>query len=375
MLKRKKVVNSEYHFKRCLGEGLSSTVFEAIRSNSSGIQGETVAVKVLKSENSVSWLQNEFESLRKVSSPYCVRVLGHEAFEDGPALILEFVDGVTLFELGRNFQLNAREIKQIEIQVHKGLLAIQSAGCFHGDLNPKNILVTCDGIVKLIDFGSFTYASSENNQLIGSLPYISENIWQGDAPSFESDCASWALIAEDLRTCFARVPLDKESARKRARELNFSILEFNESTGCTMDIAAKVKKLIAARADSVSTAIISRNSDLDPKTKRNWALNIAKRKFFAGAVAAMCIALLFPAQSLLSEPLKAAEPAILLVRTHAWTELNVNGIDKGYAPLNLNNLPPGKYRIQYKRPRGSGELTLHLNPGQRRLLRDSDFKD
>ncbi len=363
MLKTKKIVNSEYQFNRCLGEGLSSTVYEAVRSNSSGIQSERVAVKILKSENSVSWLQNEFETLRRVNSPNCVRVLGHESFEEGPGIILELIDGVTLFELGQKFQLNDSEISQIGAQVYSGLHAINAAGCAHGDLNPKNILISRSGNVKLIDFGSFASAS----ELIGSLPYISTQIWQGERAGLESDLASWCLIACDLRTQFRFLPGNKEEALKRAAEIT-SCDEFLELPQSKASIALMVSELLSRQASSVGTAIISRKS----------------RSAFADpiktALALIVTAVIFPAQNLLSEPLKAADlkpekPASLLIRTHAWTEVSVNGKSKGYAPITLNNLPPGNYRIKYKRSREEGEMVLSLNPGQNRLLRDADFRD
>ena len=373
MLKSKKVVNSQYDFVRCLGEGLSSTVYEALRSNSSGIKSEQVAVKVLKSENSVSWLQNEFETLRRVNSGYCVRVLGHEAFDEGPALVLEFIEGVTLFELGRAFQLSQQEIGQIGTQVHEGLQAIKLAECTHGDLNPKNILLTRSGDVKLIDFGSFSNA--DESELIGSLPYIPKQIWLGERASFESDLASWNLIARDLEGQFACLPKDRESARRRACEESagtFSVVS-EQSDDARLSLSVKVQQLLTSRSVYIQTAVLSRDAAKEDRSKSRLT------KASAFAMASFVLAVLLPMHNFLSEPLKAAEapaePASLLIRTHEWTEVSVNGISKGYSPVNLHNLAPGKYRIKYKRPRGAGELVFLLNPGQKRLLKDADFKD
>ena len=373
MLKTKKRVNSEYHFVRCLGEGLSSTVYEAVRSNSSGIQNEQVAVKILKSENSVSWLQNEFESLRRVNSPHCVRVLGHESFEEGPGIILELIDGVTLFELGQKFKLSDSEISQIGAQVCTGLHAIDAAGFAHGDLNPKNILISRSGDVKLIDFGSFSHAS----ELIGSLPYISEQVWRGERARLESDLASWNLIACDLRSQFRNLPANKDEARSRAcatskRASEVSIrTELADSLIAKESIALKAQSLLAISSNLVSTAVIFRDS-------RSKSAGSIENRIFRGALALIVLAVIFPAQDLLSEPLKAAEkpmlPASLLIRTHAWTEVAVNGKTKGYAPVTLHNLPPGNYRIKYRGSRGEGEMAVSLNPGQKRLLKDADFK-
>lgn len=332
MLKTKKVVNNEYHFIRCLGEGLSSVVYEATRSNSSGISSERVAVKVLKSENSVSWLQNEFESLRKVNSPYCVRVLGHEAFEEGPALVLEFVDGISLFELGSRFKLVDEEISSIEEQVLEGLGAIASCDLVHGDLNPKNILIDRNGSVKLIDFGSF----AKSAELIGTPAYMTIDVLNGEKPSSESDFESWKLVRKDLKRGFGHVGAQSEST-----------------------LSQKVERLLKEKSLSQQTVVVSspgRNPKLTP------------------FLIILMLAVL-PSQNLMSEPIKSADSSALQVRTNQWTELEINGENKGYSPLNLNRLPSGLYHIKYKRPRGSGELTLFLNPGQKRVLVDRDFKD
>lgn len=337
MLKSKRVVNSEYHFVRCLGEGLSSVVFEATRSNASGIANERVAVKVLKSENSVLWLQNEFECLSKVNSPHCVRVLGHEDFDEGPALVLEFINGVTLFALASRFKLTEAEISYIETQVISGLRAISETGCAHGDLNPKNILLTTEGVVKLIDFGAFVDAK----EIFGAAPYVSSKILAGERPNFESDLESWSLIRRELN-------IERDS----------------QMDSPALSLTAKVLKLSQEKSLGQQTAVLKTNSR-----------NHKTRMLELVILAAMVVLMLFPAQTLLSEPLKAADPSSISVRTSQWTEITINHVSKGYAPLNLTNLPSGMYHIQYKRPHGSGELTFFLNPGQKRVLRDSDFRD
>ena len=69
-----------------------------------------------------------------MNSPNCVRVLGHESFEEGPGIILELIEGVTLFELGQRFHLSDEEISQLGSQVCLGLRAIEAAGDW-----PKNM--------------------------------------------------------------------------------------------------------------------------------------------------------------------------------------------------------------------------------------------
>jgi serine/threonine protein kinase len=353
-MNNKVVVSNEYKFIRCLGEGLSSTVYEATRSNSSGMSCEQVAVKVLKSENSVSWLQNEFESLRKVNSPNCVRVLGHESFAEGPALVLEFINGVSLFELGSEFELSEDEIGEIASQAMRGLTDIASAGFAHGDLNPKNILINREGVVKLIDFGSFR----ESSEIIGSVPYMSNRIWNGEDPSLESDIESLAIVLSDVRTQFKNVPTSLSEAKNRSSiPRSFSQEPSNRSRKL---LGKKVSDQLQRQIPHIETAVFSRKSAPNPGRKAAWMMILVGSVFF-------------PAQTLLSTPIKQAEPALIHVRTLQWTQIKINGVSRGYAPLNLNGLQPGAYKLQYERQSGKGEILVYLNPGRKVVLKDADF--
>src|ERR1035437_9654097 len=100
-----------------LGEGSQGSVYKALRSDRSSGLRQIVAVKILHSKTAVSLWRQEFESLSRVRSNYCVQVLSFEWFKRRPALILEFVEGASLAQLGQMCILNDDEIYEISAQL------------------------------------------------------------------------------------------------------------------------------------------------------------------------------------------------------------------------------------------------------------------
>jgi len=67
--------------------------------------------------------------------------------------ILEYVDGATLLELTQKGHHSDGQIAAVLEGLLEGLLYLQKREISHGDLFLRNIMVSRDGIVKIIDFG------------------------------------------------------------------------------------------------------------------------------------------------------------------------------------------------------------------------------
>src|SRR5690348_7962163 len=127
-----------YRLVEFLGEGLNSCVYRAFKEDKDlGVRHE-VALKILKSETQVAAWRSEFSRLAKVRSPYCVALLGWEVVDTRPALVLEYVKGVTLEDLRRFGDLSVENINEICAQALLGLSDLDEAGLFHGDLSLHN---------------------------------------------------------------------------------------------------------------------------------------------------------------------------------------------------------------------------------------------
>jgi serine/threonine protein kinase len=145
-----------YELLEAIGEGGMGEVYRAVRVD--GMYDKQVAIKLihggLSTEFFISRFRNERQILANLEHPNIARLLDGGVTAEGlPYVVLEFVPGVPIdeycavHELGIAARLNLfREVCSAVQYAHQNLIV-------HRDLKPGNILVTTDGIPKLLDFG------------------------------------------------------------------------------------------------------------------------------------------------------------------------------------------------------------------------------
>src|SRR6202165_681793 len=120
--------------------------------------GREVAIKILASRHEVTQERRErfLQEARAASAlnhPNIV-VLHDVGSEDGnDFLVMELVRGKTLDQLRGNRSLAVRDAVKYAIPIADALACAHSAGILHRDLKPSNIMVTDDGVPKILDFG------------------------------------------------------------------------------------------------------------------------------------------------------------------------------------------------------------------------------
>ncbi|MEO7430914.1 MAG: protein kinase [Dokdonella sp.] len=141
---------------RVIGEGGSSTVFEAQREVEGASQH--VALKLLRqsllSPDARRRFGREQRALIQLQHPNIARMVEGGVTEGGQAYIaLELVDGqpITAYADGRN--LGVRERLGLFMTVCKAVDSAHRALIVHRDIKPSNVLVNTEGEVKLLDFG------------------------------------------------------------------------------------------------------------------------------------------------------------------------------------------------------------------------------
>jgi serine/threonine-protein kinase len=147
-------------------------------------------------------------------------------FENQLLMLMEFVDGITLDELVRGGPLRLDEAINYIAQVCDALAYAHSKGIIHRDLKPSNMMLTPDGVVKLLDFGIAKFAQdrsmTKTGFLVGSLPYISPEQIEGLADiDARTDVYSLGITLYQLVT--GRVPFEADSEyslmRKHLQEM------------------------------------------------------------------------------------------------------------------------------------------------------------
>ena len=105
---------------------------------------------------------------------------------------MEFVEGKTLGVLLKEKELSLKEVVDIALQIAEGLNAAHKKGIVHRDIKPDNIMVTDEGLVKIMDFGLAKLKGSskltKTHSTLGTLSYMSPEQARGkkltNAPIF-----------------------------------------------------------------------------------------------------------------------------------------------------------------------------------------------
>jgi formylglycine-generating enzyme required for sulfatase activity len=96
----------------------------------------------------------EGQKLAQINHPNVVRV--EDSFEEGDTgyLVMELIPGNSLKTILEQKRLSTDEIERVMAQVVAGLAAVHKQKMYHLDLKPDNLMMTSDGVAKLIDFGA-----------------------------------------------------------------------------------------------------------------------------------------------------------------------------------------------------------------------------
>lgn len=145
-----------YRIERPLGRGGMGQVYLAVRE-AAGFR-QTVALKVMRRGLDTDDLIRRFRAERQILAgldhPNISRLLDVGAMEDGrPYFVMEYVEGRTLTDHARDNDLSIPERLRLFRTICGAVHHAHQALVVHRDLKPGNILVSADGVPKLLDFG------------------------------------------------------------------------------------------------------------------------------------------------------------------------------------------------------------------------------
>jgi len=127
-------------------------------------------------------------------------------------VLMEYVDGKPLEQFR-----TAEVALQADLcrQVGEGLAAMHAKGFVHADMKPNNVMVTSDGLVKIIDFGQSCPVHTRKERVQGTPDYIAPEQVRKEALTPQTDIFNlgatmyWLLTGEHVPTL---IPKKKRSA-------------------------------------------------------------------------------------------------------------------------------------------------------------------
>src|SRR5262249_52984125 len=138
------------------GQGGMGEVYRAMRAD--GQYEKAVAIKLVRGGYDSAVLLERFRHERQILAsldhPNIARLLDGGTTEDGiPYLIMELIEGDRIDSYSDALQLSITERLQLFCQICSAVHYAHQRLVIHRDLKPGNILVTSEGVPKLLDFG------------------------------------------------------------------------------------------------------------------------------------------------------------------------------------------------------------------------------
>lgn len=205
------ILDGRYQLDKPIGPGGTSTVY----SGKDLRTGARIAVKILNAdmhEHLLGFFGQEGRVAARHTCPHLVQAIDFGKHEDCAFTVFKFVDGISLFNLGRDNPLPWRRVARIAIQILAALDALHTSGIVHCDLHPSNILVQRDleglDFAVVIDVGfafvippkRITGSPEPSKYIFGMCRYIAPERRAGDAPGPRSDLYSVGVLLWELLT-------------------------------------------------------------------------------------------------------------------------------------------------------------------------------
>ncbi len=116
-----------------------------------------------------------------------------------PYYVMEYIEGAPLDRiLRKQKRLTTRETLDIALQVSKALAIAHDNNIVHRDIKPSNIIVSNDGIVKVVDFGIAHFDEdsdlTSSGQSLGTPQYMSPEQMEGKDVGPETDIYSLGVV-------------------------------------------------------------------------------------------------------------------------------------------------------------------------------------
>ena len=206
---------SHYTITAKIGEGGMGEVYRARDSR----LGREVAIKILLtsrplSPNALQRFRREAMAASALNHPNIVTIYEINTDGDTEFIAMEFVRGKALSRHLLERRLSTEEAVRYAIQISDALAKAHAAGIVHRDLKPGNIMLTEDGLIKVLDFGlakfdanALTGGGSEQEQatlaqsfltnegvVTGTMAYMSPEQARGEVVDTRSDIFSLGIV-------------------------------------------------------------------------------------------------------------------------------------------------------------------------------------
>lgn len=200
--KKLRIMDSRYKDMDLIREGGSGAVYRAYDS----LLDTVVAIKIISEEISsnataMKELVSEAKIAMGLTHKHIVRLHNIEQGNNFYYLVMEYIKGESLRDfLHRMDALPPEMVIQIVDILEDALGYAHRRGVFHRDMKPDNVMVTEDGVLKIIDFGLACLAETfrRGGEIAGTPYYMSPEEMICQTPDQRTDIFSVGVMIHEL---------------------------------------------------------------------------------------------------------------------------------------------------------------------------------
>jgi TolB-like protein/tRNA A-37 threonylcarbamoyl transferase component Bud32/Tfp pilus assembly protein PilF len=195
---------SHYKILEKLGEGGMGVVYKARDTK----LDRDVALKFLPNHLSVSRQDkarfiHEAKAASALDHPNICTVHEIDESPDGQLfIVMSYYDRETLKKKIEQGPLRIEEAVDISIQIAQGLAKAHEHGIVHRDIKPANVMVTRDGVAKIVDFGLAKLGGqtvlTKTGTTIGTVAYMSPEQASGHKIDHRTDIWSLGVVLYEM---------------------------------------------------------------------------------------------------------------------------------------------------------------------------------
>ena len=206
-----------YQLGQLIGRGGMAEVHVALDTR----LGRTVAIKIMRpdlahDEIFLTRFRREAHSVAQMNNPNIVNIydsgeevvtLDNGQTEHLPYLVMEYVKGQTLRDIIKaNGPLSQRDTEHVMIGLLSALEYSHRMGIIHRDIKPGNIMISEQGVVKVMDFGiaraldDSATTMTKSQGVVGTAQYLSPEQARGESVDMRSDLYSAGCVLYEMLT-------------------------------------------------------------------------------------------------------------------------------------------------------------------------------
>lgn len=208
---------SRYRIGKKLGQGAMGVVYQAEDTR----LRRAAAIKFLPEELSddpraLDRFEREARAASALNHPNICAVYEVDGHKGVRFIAMEYVLGKSLDQLIAPSGLPVHDVLNYAAQIADALAEAHSAGIVHRDLKPSNIMVSHDGLVKLLDFGLAKMSAAQpavdltaqpadapltvEGTILGTLQYMAPEQLEGREADARTDIFAFGAVTYEMAT-------------------------------------------------------------------------------------------------------------------------------------------------------------------------------